>query len=382
MVKFVILLFATALAACAADDERTWTDRAGRTFTGRIVACDALRATIDVAGRGKIVAPLAALSPPDADFAQRWRRETPRAPLIDPARLPAWPAQAVAENLVVRAVEDDPATHRFAWESAHFQLAGDLKLPPGIVRDLAAVFEATREVLLTAPLGLIADDERERYRVRLFSDAAGYHAAGGAAGTGGFFDGREMLILLPNLGIKPGANGLTAEHTRNLFVLKHEVTHQLLRPWSGSLPVWLQEGFAECVASWPSTQGRYSLQNLDAAMHDYLLKWRRRPDERTLRLVAPAVLMDLSSRDWSAQITAQSAYDHYNSAALLTHYFLRHDGRGDSAGLVAYFDAIRRGDRPADAESQFLLRGRSRADLAAELQKLARRLAIGITFAP
>jgi hypothetical protein len=64
---------------------------------------------------------------------------------------------------------------------------------------------------------------------------------------------------------------------KNLFVLKHEVTHQILRPWGWVLPTWLDEVFSECVASWPYTQGRYSLQNLNAAMHDYLLKWRRGP---------------------------------------------------------------------------------------------------------
>ena len=280
----------------------------------------------------------------------------------------------------MQTVEDDAAAHTFAWESAHFRIAADLRLPPGIVRDLAAVFEGTREVVLAAPLGLHAGGERNKYRVRLFSDAGGYSAAGGPTGSGGFFDGHEMLILLPNLGIKPGTNGLTAEHAKNLFVLKHEVTHQLLRPWGWELPAWLDEGFAECVASWPYTQGRYSLQNLDAAMHDYLLKWRRGPDRRTLRILAPATLMGLSGRAWQEQVSAQSAYDHYNSAALLTHYFLRHDGRGDSAGLAAYFDALRRGTPPAEAEAAHLLRGRTRADLTAELQKLARRLALDATI--
>ena len=292
---------------------------------------------------------------------------------------PAWPAQAVAGPVSVQLVAEEAAARQWVWESAHFRIAGDLRLPLGIVRDLAAVFEATRAVLMAVPLGLHAGGEQERYRTRLFSDPASYQAAGGAVGTGGFFDGHEMLILLPNLGIKPGTSGLTAEHGRNLFVLKHEVTHQILGPWTGALPAWLNEGFAECVASWPYTPGRYTLQNLDSAMHDYLLKWRRAPDRRALRLIAPPVLMALSGRDWQARVTAQTAYDHYNSAALLTHYFLRHDGRGDGAGLVAYFAALRSGARPDEAEAQHLLRGRTREVLTAEVRKLARRLAIEVT---
>ncbi|MEA3208185.1 MAG: hypothetical protein QOE70_1242 [Chthoniobacter sp.] len=373
-----MLLLALA-AAGLAQEARTWTDRAGRTFAAQLVACDGLRATLEVAGRGKTVVPLAALSADDLEFTRRWRSETRNAPLIDPACLPPWPAQAVAEDMAVQLVEEDAAARRFTWESSHFRITGDLRLPTGIVRDLAAVFEATRAVLLAAPLGLHAGAEREKYRVRLFADAPGYQAAGGAVATGGFFDGRQMLILLPNLGLRPGANALTTEHTKNLFVLKHEVTHQVLRSWGG-WPVWLQEGFAECVASWPYTTGRYSLQNLDTAMHDYLLKWRRNPDRRALRLIAPPTLMSLSGDNWQARVNAQTAYDHYNSAALLTHYFLRHDGRGDSAGLAAYFDALRRGTPPAAAEAQHLLRGRTREQLTAELLKLARRLAIEVTI--
>lgn len=292
--------------------------------------------------------------------------------------LAPWPAQAaaVAENVKVQLVEDNAAARRFAWESAHFRLAADLRLPSGIVADLAAVFEATRAVLLAVPLALPAGGEREKYVTRLFSDAAGYTAAGGPAGSGGFFDGREMLVLLPNLGIKPGASGLTAEHNRNLFVLKHEATHQILGQWTRALPVWITEGFAECVASWPYTRGRYALQNLDSAMHDYLLKWRRPPDRRSLRLVAAPVLMSFSSRDWQSRVTAQTAYDLYNSAALLTHYFLRHDGRGDGAALAAYFAAVRAGTPSEEAEAQHLLHGRTREQLTAEVLKLARRMAI------
>lgn len=295
----------------------------------------------------------------------------------EPALVPSWPAQ-VAASVTVQVVEENAAARRFEWESTHFRVGADLRLPLGVVRDLVAVFEATREALIAVPLGLQLGGEREKFRTRLFSDAASYQAAGGAVATGGYFDGREMLILLPNLGIKPGTNGLTTEHTKNLFVLKHEVTHQILGGWARALPVWLNEGFAECVASWPYSSGRYTLQGLDAAMHDYLLKWRRTSDRRALRLIAPPTLMALSGRDWQSRVATQAAYDHYNSAALLTYYFLRHDGRGDGAGLASYFAALRGGAPPEEAEAQHLLRGRTREQLTAELQKLARRLGLEI----
>jgi hypothetical protein len=321
---------------------------------------------------------LNALAARDAEFAQRWRSSGFATPLIDPECLPAWPSSATAADLTVRPIEKtEPSTDgTFAWESAHFAIRADMQLPLGVVRDLAAVFEATREVIMAAPLGLHPGGERRKYVVRLFSTADAYGAAGGTSASGGAFNGRELLVLLPNLGIKPGAHGLDANHAKNLFILKHEVTHQLLRPWGWVLPAWLDEGFAECVASWPYTQGRYSLQNLDNAMHDYLLKWRRNPDQRALRLIAPSALMQMSGREWQSNVAAQTAYDHYNSSALLVHYFLRHDARGDSANLARYFDALRRGLSPAEAEARHLLRGRARDDLLPQVQKLARALGL------
>jgi hypothetical protein len=369
------------LSTCAAADLRTWTDRAGRTFQARIVACDGMRATLDVEGRGKVIVPFTALAPIDVEFARHWRIDTPMAPLIDPDCLPAWPAQVAAPAVTLQAVPGNDASAAAAqsqWESAHFRIESDLRLPLGVVRDLASVLEATREAIIATPLGLHPGQERRKYAVLLFSNVEEYGRAGGNTASGGTFNGRQLLILLPNLGIKPGTNGLDANHAHNLFILKHEVTHQLLQPWGWTLPPWLGEGFAECVASWPYTQGHYSLQNLDSAMHDYLLKWRRNVDQRALHLVAPAVFMKMSSRDWQNNVAAQTAYDHYNSAALLVHYFLRHDGRGDSAGLVRYFDALRRGMSPAEAETRHLLRGRSPDDLLAQLQKLARTLGLQV----
>jgi hypothetical protein len=40
-------------------------------------------------------------------------------------------------------------------------------------------------------------------------------------------------------------------------------------------------------------------------MHDYLLKWRGNPDQRTLRIIAPQTLMNLSGPDWRMHVAAQ-----------------------------------------------------------------------------
>ena len=289
-----------------------------------------------------------------------------------------WPAEAVAENFDVRVLGEDRATGATTYASPHFQMASDVKLPVSVVRDLAAVFEATRVAVRALPLELDAAPEPPVYRVMFFSNANDYSAAGGGGGSGGFFNGREMLLLLPNLGIQKSTNGLVAAHQQHLFVLKHEVTHQIMAPWNRHLPVWLREGLAECIAATPYVRGRYTFSGFDAALRDYLLKWRKTKDQRSLRLIPPAQLMALSDEEWQQQVAGLSAYDHYNSAALLTHWFLHQDGRGDAAGIAEYFAALLRRTPPAQAEADCLLHGRTREQLDAELRALARRLALQI----
>ena len=374
------ILAALVLLASAglAGELRQWTCPPGKPFAAELLAADGLRATLLVPGRGKVVVPFALLSAEDVGYIRQWRGENRRAPLVDPERLAPWPAEAVAENIEVRAVAEDAAAGKFSYESAHFAVESDLKLPVPVVRDITAVFEATRAALIALPLGLLRGEEEEKYAVAMFSTAAAYQAAGGIEGSGGYYDGasRRMLIYLPNLGIKRGMYALALDFQRQTFVLKHEVTHQLLGRWSGMLPVWLNEGFAECMAATPYTRGRYSFQNHDGAMHDYLLKWRATPDRRELLVIAPSRLMALTSPQWRDEVSAVTAYPLYNSSALLAHYFLHHDGKGDGAGMAAYFDALRRGVPAEKAEAEHLLRGRTRESLTPAVQALARKLGL------
>lgn len=376
--RLTIALLALLAGAGWAGEIRMWTLPPGKPFAAELVAVDGMRATLSVPGQGKAVVPFAMLSPADVLYIQQWRMHNRRAPLIDPERIAPWPAEAVAEKLEVRAVGEDLAASKYSYESAHFAVESDLKLPVPVVRDITAVFEATRAALIALPLGLLRGEEDEKYAVAMFSTAAAYQAAGGIEGSGGFYEGRSrrMLIYLPNLGIKQGTHALAVDFQRQIFVLKHEVTHQLLGRWNAWLPVWLNEGFAECMAATPYTRGRYSFQNLDGAMHDYLLKWRATPDRRDLLLVPSARLMALTSPQWRDEVAAVTAYPLYNSSALLTHWFLHHDGKGNGVSMAAYFDALRRGVPPEKAEAEFLLRGRTRESLTNDLQKLCRKLGI------
>ena len=368
-----------------AEDSRTWTLPGVAPFEAELVAADGLRATLLVPGRGKTVIPFARMSAADVDYVHQWREQHPRAAAIDPERMAPWPTEASAENIEVQMVgEEGAAATRWRYESAHFAIESDLKLPVAVVREIAAVFEATRAALIALPLGLLLGNEKEKFSVLMISNAVDYGKAGGNAGSGGTFNGetRQMLVLLPNLGIKPGSSALSVDFQRNIFVLKHEVTHQILGRWNRFLPMWLNEGLAECMAATPYTRGRYTFQGLDGALHDYLLKWRTNPDQRDLLFIPPARLMTLDLEQWNQGVAAQSAYPYYNSAALLTSYFLHVDDHGDSADLAAFFEDIRHGMPIEEAEPKHLLRGRTRESLAGEVQAYGRKLGVTVKFEP
>jgi hypothetical protein len=364
------IIAATVLLASASG--HAWTMRGGTAFDAELAAADGLRATFTRPGKPPAVIPLADLAATDVETIRNWRKDW-RRPLIVPSRIAPWPARAMAPPGDARLIgeKDGIFTHR----SPNFLISSDLRLPQSAINDIAKVLEGTRAALIAIPLGLHAGGETEPYRVELFRDAGGYTHGGGANGSGGHYDGRtgRMLVLLPNLGITGNEEKLVLDYSKNLFVLKHEVTHQLMDRWHGRMPMWLSEGIAEFIASLPYAHGTYTLRNPGAGMRDYLLKWRKNASDNRITLVAPDRLMEMKRDDWESAVSQQSAYDPYNSAALLTYHFIRKDNGTPIAG---YLDALRRGIRSDEAERTHLLDGKTRESLMRELVPLCTQLGI------
>ena len=383
---------------------REWTGRSGQKFTAEIIANDAWRATFALPDRSKAVVPLSQLSAADVTFVTQWRAANPGAPLVDPQKLAPWPAEVSAADIEIRLKSEDPNVPAFVYEGAHFIVQSDVKLPLGVVRDLNAVFEATRAALMALPFGLHSGGEQGKYPVLLFSTTEQYAAAGGGAASGGYFDGTtgRMLILLPNLGIRAGGDAKVFDYQKNLFVVKHEVTHQILQHWGYAFPVWFNEGLAEVIAAAPYTRGRYTFTALDTAIGTYVQKWRSRDDLKPLYLIQPAHLMEFNDSTWGARVAGQSAYELYNSAALFIHFLLRHDGAGDGSAVAGFLDALRRGlsqERGASMKSpygqmrsdpmfavrqkavaDFIRRGRSDEKLTADFAAFLKRRGLRVEF--
>jgi hypothetical protein len=372
---FLVLVLAVAFAGNAVAEVRTWSARNGHRFDAELLAADGLRATLGLDGQPKWVVPLADLVAPDVEVVRTWRHGRRHRPLVDARLLAPWPVQAVAENVEVRATGEDAG--QFSFESAHFRISSDVNLPLHVVRDLAEVFEATRSVVMALPIGLHAGGEREKYNVLMTGSPEAYGEAGGSAGTGGYFDARtrRMLVLLPNLGIEQRNGKFTLRYANNLFVLKHEVTHQLLARWNGPMPYWLHEGLPEFIASLPYGRGRYALQNPTAGLRDYLLKWRKGPNDRTVAINSPARLMAMRSGEWNRAMADGAAYHLYNTAGLLTHHFIQ---QRNGAAIAGYLEALRRGVGPEDAEKEFLLPEGGRESLSGSVISLGRRIGVEV----
>lgn len=381
MKRNVPVLLAASFIAClaaitpAAPSLRTWTTRDGQTFEAELAAADGLRATFLPTGKPAVITPLASLTPEDAAWVSQWRGNW-RRPLIAPASLAPWPAQARAPAINLKASSEEG---RFTWESPHFRLTSDLRLPDPAAKDIARVFEATRAALIAMPLGLHAGGETSPYAVSLFRDSGAYEKAGGPVGSGGSYDGRSrlMLVLLPNLGITETEGTVRLDYQKNLFVLKHEVTHQLIARWHDRIPMWASEGIAEFVAALPYAQGTYTFQNLAPAMTRYLTKWWTARELRGLRLIPPATLMTMTAADWDMAVAKGGAYDLYDSSALLTYHFIQQQG---GAPLAGFLDALRGGADEAAAEQTHLLRGKNPGQLATDLHALAKK--IGVPLIP
>ena len=400
MIRLGLCLTLRSGVARASEDEplRFWKDTKGREIVGELVASDGVRVTLRIADNSKKVLPLTLLSVQDREFISEWRKEHPRAPWVDPEAMPAWPQEIGRGECEVKKMPFDASKAEYKWCSKHCDIRSDIELPLTVVRDMATIFETTRLAIQILPLGLAAsppgfmvsarDGKKYRMmsnnskllRVQLYGNNQLFARAGAPAGSGGFYSsiGNRTVLSLSNLGIK-GAKGVSRkDYMKSAFVLKHEITHHLLHDWMVYLPIWFKEGFAEYMGAVPYNQGRLKFASIDLSLHKYLNKWRYNEDPNRIPIMQMKELMTRTPGEWSASLRTGTPILEYNSAAVLVHFFIHHDGKGNAAYLAAYLDAIRQGISPSQAEKTHLLRGRSYEQLDKEVRQVWERKKIAL----
>ncbi len=360
-------------------------------MVGTLVTADEVRCTLRLSSGKEVTISLASLQEESRTYARQWLEAARQRGENPPPPVKPWPRSATAgENSRVTTVSEDAAGGAFVYRSRHFQLNSPIALPSGVTGDMAKVFESTLAAIRAAPLGLDPETPEDLYQVHFYATPDDYADAGGPGGTGGRYHGhsKRMLILMPNLGIGVEPAGRTSMNYKgNEFILKHEVTHQILDFWIMRIPIWLNEGISEYFAAVPYRDGVYTFNDIPGSLLRYANKWRQTDDQRQLQVIHPEELMNIDSVAWGTAIAENNYIITYNSAALLTHYFLHDDGDQRGAGLIGYLHALRNTwslpelqKARSVAREKFLLRGRSYDQIAAAMTDAWKKRGVTLQF--
>ncbi|MEM8955658.1 MAG: hypothetical protein AAGD22_16005 [Verrucomicrobiota bacterium] len=376
---FTGFLLVSSLCAEANEPEkpRQWTDQKGRSLVATLVSAGTLSVDLRRDDGSIISIPIRQLNEKGQAYIDNWRSRHPESAKELPST--PWPTTiSAADNGSILLQDHNPHTHRWRYRSKHFELISNIELPENTARDIATVFEATLAVLQQAPIGIAVTPPENPYRVELYDTQKSYQDAGGTKGSGGQYlpQRNVMLLALDNLGIENQADQLRLDHENNSFILKHEVTHQILNDHAANIPVWLSEGLAEYIAAAPYRDGTYHFHRMTENLLNYVNKWRFREDPRKIPIVPLEVLMEMSFPQWRMAVAGNKPYINYNSAALLAHFFLSDHAPGTPSPVARYLSAIQdiretdprfRRRKSLDLQSQMLLQGRSYQELQAEI---------------
>lgn len=411
---FLLLSFVAAFSQ-AEEATRTWTSSDGKTIEGTIKALVGETLKLETE-RGVFEVPISRFSEEDQAFAREWskaaaeemvenagRNTAPELGNFEDLKLGEWP-QYITDELEIDLIEefegadakalvsDDEETETgelFIYRTPHFEFRSPDRLSKSVVREFARIFEATFNFVDQMPIGLAPKPSANGYYItKLYMSREDYYADGGMQGSGGMFSwrrrGNEMSgvikVPLSNLGVEYTGTRFIVDHKKRSTTLTHEITHQVMMRWLATpMPTWLSEGIAEFVSSQNFDNGRFKLSSMDRAISEEIT----RGQGRDFRMLSAEKLMNISSAEWANELASGMGGLNYNSASAMAYYFLRLDGDGDAAYLVEFLKELVSGDQKAmeEAQSEFLLRGRSYEELEKDIADAWRSEGLKIEFA-
>jgi hypothetical protein len=217
---------------------------------------------------------------------------------------------------------------RKVWHTENFRIDLDVALTADELKRIAEVIETTAAVIRQHPLPLFSPPGG-RARVGIFAEDVDYVAAGGVAGTAGYYDGRRERVMIRGRSLIRGAAGRTRLPPLNdEDLVVHELVHLCMHGVNRRMPHWFVEGIAEYFASAHLGGGRFGFADPERAVRDHL-RIRLSPDSPEMPLIPLASIAALDDREWLrflGSLRAEDRYRAYGSALLLTHYHL-HGGR-------------------------------------------------------
>ena len=353
-----ILLVCTLVAGA---EVRTWSDSLGRKFEGELIRVEGDAVFLKIRGVQRRFE-ISKLSAAD----QEWLRSAghsrsspgrPRKPKDkEPAEIHA------NTTIPVKMVEANSAERRWVYESPNFRFICDADLGLVTVREFVWMFESVWIFCEQWPVRLprLEGGEKLRMQTQLVEKYDDYLKLGGRPNTGGVYLTARDLVLIPfeSLGIKHTGGRYRVARGKQNYVLRHELTHQLMRGQTQQA-AWFIEGAAEYVASIPFSVTRMLVSHHDSAVRDYLALRRV---EKSVRLDPLQQFMTTSYADFGKSSHA------YAYALLVFYYFAELEGNKDGEKLRRYAEALHSGRSETEARKH-LLAGRSWSELESDIAK-------------
>lgn len=381
-----IILFATTGLNHMANETtfRTWTDMANRQIEAKFEAVEGTEVQLRLRNGQVVKVPIGGLSENDQAWILEWKNQS-EDPYDGPPAEEDWPRNVnPSDNPTAEVISEDEEKAEFIYESENYRFVSDIQLSTSLVREFSEVFETTLLVNSLLPLNLrpIPEPGREKFVARIYRDPSEYEQVVGITGTAGVYSmlEREMRLPITSLGVKQYGDKLTMDYNaENFATLIHEITHQSMNRWLARMPIWLIEGTAEYIELAEYDNGRFTFWRQDDRLSALLANRFGSP----FRMLNLKRLMTLSPQAWGAAVQAGAAPTLYMSSLVMTYYFYHLDGEEDAKKIRAYFVAaekMQRGDSIQALISEYLLRGRTYAELEEEVVKAFRGKGIKIEF--
>jgi hypothetical protein len=282
-----------------------------------------------------------------------------------------WPTEvSFPDDIMVEIVNEGTGSETSLYRTNHFELISELPLSRDALCQILEVMEATLASWQVLPLGAELLRPLDRYSVRLVSDESSFVNEGGIRGAGGVYlpESRQTLIRIDSLQPEIGTDGAIS-NIRKRSIIAHEITHQIQHDWLDTLPIWLIEGMAMYLESAPYHHGSYAF----AEGNFKVAAGIRRATQNHYWIIDLERLMTMSRAQWHQGFTENPNENnrYYQSAYLLTYYFMHLSGQKDASGLRTFIQQMQQAGRQEERiqATKALLEGRSYAQLQQALSR-------------
>ena len=407
--KFLSLALFLTLPLTAQDltKIRNWKNNAGKVIKAKLISTNADKVTLETLNGKRATIKISVLSNSDQELIKKWSKQNksqlhagassttgsvPQGPF-------RWKSNFSGDATPeVKYVQFDDKRKAHLYKTKHFDFYIEQKMTNSTVSKCVAVFDNIVDALNEFPIGLktVPDGSRPRYETILCASQARYMQLGGVPNSGGFFDPRRNLTVIPftSMGIvQKGNNFVFDGKKRDFSTLVHELVHHCTSHWRAQ-PTWIVEGMADYMSAMPYRSGSFNFSNTGGYIAAQIRKYTKTTvgyhvvPKGVLQAITPERMLTVSRREWNMTLIQNQAEGsrYYASSMVYFYYFARVDGRGDGKYLIQYMHTLenaRKNKKQVDQKAmieKFLLRGRSYEELKTDMKNDLKSKGLKINF--